>query len=38
MTSDDLDTWRVLHSQFLGADSESGIHFAPNNDPEAQDS
>ena len=38
MTLDDLDTWRVIFSQFVGADSVSGIHFALNNDPEAQDS
>ena len=36
MTFDDLDTWRVTCSQFVGADSKSGISFALNNDPEAQ--
>ena len=36
MTSDDLDTWRVIHSQFVGADSKSGISFALNNAPEAK--
>ena len=38
LTSDDFDTWRVVYGQFVGADSESGISFALNNDPEAQDS
>ena len=41
MTSDDLgdlDIWRVLHSQFVGAGSESGIGFALINVPEAQES
>ena len=38
MTFDDLDTWRVTYSQFVGADSKYGISFALNNDPEAQDS
>ena len=38
MTSDDFDTWRVVYSQFVGADSKSGISFALNNVPEAQDS
>ena len=33
MTFDDLDTWRVTYSQFVG---QSGISFALNNDPEAQ--
>ena len=37
MTSDDPDTWRVVYSQFVGADSKPGIIFALNNDPEAQD-
>ena len=37
MTSDDLDTWRLLYSQFVGADSESGISCALNNVSEAQD-
>ena len=38
MTFDDLDTWRGIYSQFVGADSKSGISFAVKNDPEAQDS
>ena len=38
MTFDDLDTWRVIYGQFEGVDSKSGINFALNNDPEAQDS
>ena len=38
MTSDDLDTWWVFHSQFVGADSRYGISFALNNVPAAQDS
>ena len=39
MTSHDFDTWRVVYSQFVGADSESGISFALNNvASEAQDS
>ena len=38
MTFDDLDTWRVTYSQFVGADSKSGISFALKNDPEAQGS
>ena len=38
MTSDDFDTWRVVYSQFVGADSKFGISFALNNVPEAQDS
>ena len=37
MISDELDTWRLLYSQFVGADSESGISFALNNVSEAQD-
>ena len=36
MTLDDLDTWWVMYSQFLGADSGSGIYFALNNDLEAR--
>ena len=36
MTSVYLDVWRVIYSQFVGADPESGICFALNNDPEAQ--
>ena len=38
MTSDEFDTWRVVNSQFVGADSKSGIRFVLNNVPEAQDS
>ena len=38
MTSDDLDTWRVLYSQLAGAESESVISFALNNVSEVQDS
>ena len=37
MTSDDFDTWRIVYSQLVGADSKSGISFALNNVPEAQD-
>ena len=36
MTLDDLDTWRVIYSVFIGADLESDIHFALNNHPDAQ--
>ena len=36
MTSDDLDTWRVTYSVFLGAELESGIQFALNNYLDAQ--
>ena len=35
---DDFDTWRVMCSQFVGADSKYGISFALSNDPEGQDS
>ena len=38
MTSGDLGIWGVLHSQFVGAGSESGIGFALINVPEAQES
>ena len=38
MTLDDLDTWRVIYSQFVGADSKSGISFALNSALEAQNS
>ena len=38
MTSEDFDTWLVVYSQFVGADSKSGISFALNNVSEAQDS
>ena len=37
MTSDDFDTWQVVYSQFVGADSKSGISFALNVVPKAQD-
>ena len=37
MALNDLDTWWVKSSVFIGADFESGTHFALNNDPEAQD-
>ena len=33
MTSDDLDTWRVMHIVFIGANFESDIRFTINNDP-----
>ena len=32
----DLDTWQATCSQFVSADSKSGIIFAVNSDPEAQ--
>ena len=38
MTSDDLDTLRVIFSQCVCDDSKSGISFALNIVPEAQDS
>ena len=38
MTFDDFDTWEVICSRFVGSDWKSGISFALNNDPEAQDS
>ena len=41
MTSDDLDdldTWQFIYSQFVCADSKSGVSFALNDDPEAQGS
>ena len=38
MISDEFDTWPVVYSQFVGADSKSGISIALNNVPEAQDS
>ena len=38
MTSDEFDTWRVVYSQFVGADFKYGISFALNIVPEAQDS
>ena len=39
MTFDDFDTWRVIYSQSVSADSKSGISFALNNVPDAaQDS
>ena len=34
----DIDTWWVISGAFIGANFESDIHFAPNNDSEAQDS
>ena len=36
MTSDDLDTWRVISSVFLGAELESDVHFALNNNHDAK--
>ena len=33
MTSDDLDTWQVMHAVIGDSELESGIHFALNNDP-----
>ena len=38
MTFDDLDIWLVIYSQFVDADSKSGISVALNKDPEAQTS
>ena len=38
MTLDDLEMWWVMYCVLVGADFESGISFALNNDPEAQDS
>ena len=38
MTFDDLETLWVIYSQLVGDDSKSGISFALNNVPEAQDS
>ena len=38
MPFDNLDTWRVINSQFVGTYSKSDICFAPHNEPEAQDS
>ena len=38
MTLDDVDTWRVIYSQFIGADSKYGIDFALTNTLVAQDS
>ena len=37
MTWNDLDTWWVIYSKFVCVDSKHGIHFALNNDSEAQD-
>ena len=37
MTFDDLDTWRVTYSQFVGADSKYDI-FSLKNDQDAQGS
>ena len=36
MTFDDLDTWWIFYSRFVGADSKYNIIFVLNNDPEAQ--
>ena len=36
MTLHDIDTWRVLSCVFIGADVDFDIHFALNDDPEAQ--
>ena len=36
MTSDDVDTWRVMYRVLFGAELESGIRFALNNYPDAQ--
>ena len=33
MTSYDLDTWWVIYGVFIGANLESGTHFALNNVP-----
>ena len=38
MTSDDIDTWGVINSQFIGVHSKYDISFALNNVPEVQDS
>ena len=38
MTLYELDTRMVINSVFIGAYFESDIHFALNNDPDAQDS
>ena len=38
MTFDEIDTWRFIYCQFVGADSKYGISFALNNVLEAQDS
>ena len=38
MTSEDFDTWLVVYSQFVGADSKSGISVALSNAHETQDS
>ena len=38
MTFDDLDSWWVIFSRFVGANSKYGISCALNNDTEAQDS
>ena len=35
---DDLDTWRVIYSQLVGANSKYAIIFALNNNPEAKNS
>ena len=36
MTSDDLDSWRVKYSVFIGAELESDFHFALSNHADAQ--
>ena len=36
VTSDDLDTWQVIKSVFLGAELQSDIQFATNNHPDSQ--
>ena len=38
MTLDDLDTWQVMYSVFLGAAFEFGTSFTLNNDPEVHGS
>ena len=38
MTLNDLDKFRIICGQFVGADSKPGISFDLNNYPEAQDS
>ena len=38
MTLDGLYKWQVIYRVFIGADIESHIDFALNDDPEAQDS
>ena len=38
MPFDNLDTWQVIRSEIVGADSKSDIRFALNNDLKAHDS